>query len=796
MCISHLPKREQPQLTADVLGYSLRFPESDSPSTFWANLASGVDLQTSDARRWPVGLYNLPPRTGKAPGLDLFDNTFFQVHGKQAQRMDPQQRKLLETGYEAWMDSGVDFTSLRGSDRVGVYVGACGSDAYCTWLTDIPKLTGYEHTGCTPSMFANRLSWYFDFQGPSKVIDTACSSSLVALHDAVTDIVMGRTDYAMVGGTSAILNPAVSLLFNRLHVLSPEATCKSFDAEGNGYTRSDGISVLILRRTGFNGTPVWFAKPPVARILGIATNNDGYTKESITFPSTDAQKHLARQVCKQSGIHPSQIDYVEAHGTGTVAGDAQELASIDAVYGSGDAGRTAEAPLLIGSVKSNMGHCEGGSGLASILKVLLSIENNTLPANLHFHSPNPNSEGLINGTLKVVTESVPFPRGLAAINNFGVGGSNVHVLIQGNPQVLGLEDRTSVVPYPGSPGGNKVIPLAARTREGMLRLIDRLCEVEGGPQTLAGPLTSVSTTLLGRASTHPFRGTILPSGDITWSQCSGRSTTPVWFAFSGNGSQWAGMAESLLRESHTFRNTVESCGLFLKTNYGFDLLPQFTDKNGWREPVAASAGLAAVQIGLVDFLKEDYGILPNGVLGHSAGDYLAGYADGALTLQQTLSIAMERASAAVSSSTNGLMAAVGLSAVDAEAFLNKENCDMVVVACDNSPTNVTLSGPAQELRPLLNKLKADNIFVREVDTRGVAYHSPLLDGSIADLEAALKKLMPVPTKRSTKWISSVFPSGSVDSPEADSSATYQVILFSQPKQDQGLSPLLLKFLSQ
>eukprot|EP00884_Botryococcus_braunii_P011836 jgi/Botrbrau1/20653/Bobra.113_1s0077.1 len=774
MCHGPLNYPKRCQMTAGVLGFSLRFPESKSPSVFWTNLMNRVDMQTSDDRRWPRGLHDTPPRTGKAPDLDLFDNAFFSIHGKQAQKMDPQLRKLLETGYEAWIDSGVDFNYLRGSDKVGVYVGACSADAHAMWLDDIPNISGYEQTGCASSMLANRLSWFFDFQGPSKVVDTACSSSLVALHDAITDMALGRIDFAMVGGASAILRPAMSVAFNRLKMLSPDAACKSFSAGGNGYTRSDGVSVLILGRRGLDSVPFWTPKPPIATIVGIAVNNDGFTKESITFPSQEAQRKLSRQVCKESGIHPSEIVYVEAHGTGTVVGDAEELASIDAVYGSGDGQRTPGNPLLIGSVKSNMGHCEGGSGLAAIIKVLMAFENGVLPPNLHYEAPNPSSKSLNNGTLQVVTTKTPFPEGTVAINNFGFGGTNVHMLIQRSPDLAFRN--ISFQPPTGHSCG--VLPLASRTQDGIRNLVDKLKQVAGGPFSLAGPLTCLANTVARNHASHPHRAAILPSGDVCWSKATPHvheeGSTPVWFAFSGNGSQWSGMASELYKENATFKGSMASCAKVLEEKYGFDLLQNFEIEKGWGDLLSTAVGLTAVQIGLVDVLVKDYKVKPAGIIGHSAGEIAAGYADNALSLEQTVCIAYERAfSARASSKGDGLMAAVGLSAQEADALL-KQMDSPVVVACDNSPNSVTLSGRAQNVREILDMLRAKNVFVREVDTRGIAYHTAYLDDGLPQLQAALERIVPHPKQRSENWITSSFSSNSVDISAKTASAGFQV----------------------
>ncbi|EIE23140.1 hypothetical protein COCSUDRAFT_47508 [Coccomyxa subellipsoidea C-169] len=749
---------------ADIIGLSCRFPESNGPAEFWSNLMDGTDMLTCDDRRWPVGFQGLPPRSGKAPGFDKFDAAFFSVHGKQAQKMDPQLRKLLEVAYEAWVDAGVDFSALRGSEKVGVYVGACGSETHAQWLGDIDSITGYEQSGCAQSMFANRLSWWFDFRGPSKCIDTACSSSLMAFNDAISDLDSGRIDYAIVGGASGIFRPQTSIAFQRLHMMSPDGTCKSFDASANGYARSDGIAIVVLRRTGLSDIPVWASRHPYARVLACATNNDGHTKEGITFPSGPAQKALAQEVCAKAGLEPSAVDYIEAHGTGTVAGDGQELGALEEWYGR-TGGRTAENPLLIGSVKSNMGHCEGCSGLAALIKVLLSYEHKTLPGNLHFKEPNPNNAGLKDGILKVVTEPTKF-KGITALSNFGFGGSNVHLLLSPgdtHEAVSPINEEGAEEADAKSGATPAIIPLASRTKEGMADLVKVLQGLPGGEKSVLDPLRRLANSVGGNVARLSTRGTLI-DGELRSAQAP-TTSPPVWFVFTGNGSQWPKMGRELIEQNATFRESIKICASVL-TPLGLDLLEAFEKEDGFSEARLAAVGLASVQIGLVDVLREEYGITPGGVLGHSAGEIACGYGDGCFTREQTVLVAYHRGRMCPEHGiSGGLMAAVGLGADEAEARLVKHGKASCVVGCDNSPTSTTLSGPEGDLKPLLEQLKAEGVFVRELDTRGLAFHSPVLQSHLPELQAALEEVVPEPKERSATWLSSTY---AVDdeSPEA------------------------------
>ncbi|KAK9916399.1 hypothetical protein WJX75_002178 [Coccomyxa subellipsoidea] len=783
-------KATMAQPAAQVLGYSCRLPESGSPSEFWEKLVTGVDMQTQDDRRWPVGQLKTPPRSGKLPDYDKFDASFFTVHAQQANKMDPQLRKLLEVSYEALIHSGLIIGDLP-PERCGVYIGCCGSEVHAQWLADVDSVTGYEQTGCAASMFANRLSWFYNFKGPSKIVDTACSSSFVALNDAISDIKAGVVDYAVVGGASAILRPQTSLAFGKLNMLSPEGHCKSFDASANGYARADGIVAIVLARPGIT-LPQFAPVPPRGDILAIATNNDGRTKEGVTFPSGPAQRALAEVVCAQAGIKPGQVAYVEAHGTGTVVGDGQELGALEEFYAiKGE--HTAEEPLLIGSVKSNMGHCEGCSGLAGLLKVLMSFEHGTLPANLHFYEPNPNNKSLKEGVIKVVTETNPWEGGIVAQSNFGFGGTNVHLLVQGGPKPSLPPGFASSTPDISDgegamlsdsqgdtdeevPGYNAIIPLAARTQQGFDALVKSIQAAPGLIEDVAASMRRFAKSVGADSSKLTVRGTLHKG--VAKSATASSANAPIWFAFSGNGSQWPKMGMELLSESPAYRRGVEACAGALKL-FGIDLIAAFSDEAGFSEdPIVAAVGLIALQVGLTDMLAEEYGIVPAGFLGHSAGEIACGYADGGLSREQAVLVAYHRARQWPEGGlAGGLMAATGLSAAAAVEWLERERLKSCVVACNNSPTSTTLSGPKEELQPLLDALKAEGTFVRALSTCEVAYHSPLLDPVLPQLSAALEALIPNPKPRSERWVSAAFPAGTEDPKALLCSAAYQVHAF-------------------
>nr|CAD2209110.1 unnamed protein product [Meloidogyne enterolobii] len=361
--------RDQEEIV--ISGVSGRFPRSDDMEQFGDLLMAGEDLVTEDDLRWPPGLYGLPKRHGKLKELNKFDAQFFSVTPKQANYMDPQVRILLEVAFEAMLDAGVNPVELRGS-RTGVFVGCSASETGGALTQDPDIVTGYTLTGCVRSMFSNRLSFAFDLRGPSFSVDTACSSSLLAMQLAIDAIRQEQCDAAIVAGAHLTLTPTAALQFLKLGMLSPAGSCRSFDQSGDGYCRTEGIAAILIQRRSV-------AKRIYASVVHSKSNTDGYKEQGITFPGGDRQAVLLEEVYREAELDPSTVAYVETHGTGTKVGDPQEAYAITQTFCQN---RT--TPLLIGSVKSNMGHAEPASGLCSLAKIIIAIHRNVIPPNLHF----------------------------------------------------------------------------------------------------------------------------------------------------------------------------------------------------------------------------------------------------------------------------------------------------------------------------------------------------------------------------------------------------------------------------
>ncbi|KAM6473364.1 fatty acid synthase isoform 2-T2 [Liasis olivaceus] len=730
-----------------IAGIAGKLPESENLQEFWENLVNGVDMVTEDDRRWKPGIYGLPKRNGKLKDISKFDATFFGVHPKQAHTMDPQLRLLLEVSYEAILDGGIDPAAIRGTDT-GVWIGVSGSEAAEAFSVDPELLLGYSMTGCQRAMFANRVSFFFDFKGPSMSIDTACSSGLVALDNAYKAISSGQCESALVGGVNLILKPNTSVQFMKLGMLSPEGTCKSFDAEGNGYCRSEAVVAVFLTKKSI-------AKRIYATIVHSGTNTDGFKEQGVTFPSGWMQQQLVSSLYKESGVNPEEVEYIEAHGTGTKVGDPQELNGIVNVFCQSD-----RPPLLIGSTKSNMGHPEPASGLAALAKVVLSFEYGVWAPNLHYNTPNPDIPALQDGRLQVVTKPTPIKGHLAGINSFGFGGSNAHIILRANRNKSSPPDASSLP---------RLVQFCGRTQEAVETLIEQSCKMQEHTAYLS-MLNDISGVSV---SSMPYRGyTLIGSEDdikeVQIAQASGR---PLWYICSGMGTQWKGMGLSLMKLDLVRQSILRSDEALKDTGLKVSDLLLNADENTFNETVNAFVGLAAIQIAQIDILRAA-GLQPDGIIGHSVGELACGYADHSLTHEEAILSAYWRGKCVKEAKLPpGGMAAVGLTWEEC-----RKQCPTgVVPACHNAEDTVTISGSQEAIAKFVSKLKAEGVFAKEVLSAGVAFHSYYMASIAPVLLSALQKVILNPKPRSSRWISTSIPESQWQSDLAqNSSAEYHV----------------------
>lgn len=732
-----------------ISGISGRMPESNNMQEFRDHLMNKEDMVTADNRRWEVGLYGVPARNGKLKEITHFDAGFFGVPPKQADVMDPQLRMLLEVSYEAIVDAGQTLQSVRGS-KTGVFIGVSVAESTEVWATDPETLVGYSMPGCCKAMFANRVSFFFDFNGPSYSVDTACSSSMMCLDQALLNIRMGIIDNALVGGTNLCLKTQTSLQFTRMGMTAPDGTCKAFDASGDGYCRSEAIMAIFLQKSED-------CKRIYATLVHSKSNSDGFKEQGITFPSGNMQKALIKDVYHEIGLNPKDISYMEAHGTGTKVGDPQEINSVVDVFCKESKRQT---PLLIGSTKTNMGHPEAASGLTSIAKILIAMEERVIPPNLHFKSPNLEIPGLSDGSLKVVTECTKWDGGLVSMNSFGFGGSNVHAIFRSH-------DKEQSEPHMAS-DKPRLFTFSARSEEGVRAVLNEAKKNAKSVefQALIQDSANMPTNQV------PYRGFTVLNGSTEMEEiqkCSS-DARPVWFVFTGMGTQWHGMGRKMM-ELQAFKESILRSSKTL-SEFGVDLYDMIMngDESTFDQTIASFIGIASIQVALVDLLKS-MDIHPDGIVGHSVGELGCAYADGSLTAEETVLAAYWRGRC-ISEATipAGKMAAVGLSWAEC-----KEQCpEGVVPACHNSVDTVTISGPYDITTKFLEELKAKGVFTRDVKSANVAYHSYFMRDIAPQLKAALQKVI-TPKKRSSKWVSTSVPEDKWEEPLAQySSADYHV----------------------
>src|SRR5712692_5015321 len=476
---SKIPARNHPNegITPEpiaIIGIGCRFPGgANNPEAFWELLRRGVDAITEiPSDRFDIDAF-YDPRPG-TPGkivarqggflehLDLFDPYFFGISPREAACLDPQQRLLLEVAWEAFEDAGVVRDRLAGS-RTGVFIGMWTNEYESCMYSASTDIDLYVTTGGGRYSASGRLSYVFDLQGPSVTVDTACSSSLVAAHLACRSLWSGESDLALAGGTNLILQPHITIGYSKSKMLSPEARCKFGDARANGYVRSEGVGVVLLKPL----SQALVDKDPIcAVILGSAVNNDGHSSGLLVAPSVQGQEVMLQEAYRNAGISSGRVQYVEAHGTGTSVGDLVELQALGAMLARD---RPKEHPCIIGSVKTNIGHTEAASGIAGLIKVALCLKHRLIPPSLHFHEPNPNIPWQ-KLPLMVAQELMPLPVGseptIAGVNSFGVTGTNAHVVLQEAPKV-------SVTAQEGLAGANKVqlLPLSAHSSEALEALV-------------------------------------------------------------------------------------------------------------------------------------------------------------------------------------------------------------------------------------------------------------------------------------------------------------------------------------
>lgn len=647
------------------------------------------------------------------------------VSAQEAAGMDPQQRILLETVYEALESAGQQQHLIRGS-ATSVHVALFTRDYDRNIFKDTLGVPRYQITGVGDAIAANRISHAFDFTGPSVALDTGCSGGLVAVHQACNSLRLGESDMAIAAAANLILSPDHQIAMSNLHMLNDEGRSYPFDDRGSGYGRGEGVAALILKRMD---KAIEDGDPIRGVILGSAINQDGRTIEGITHPSSTAQAALEKQLYKKLNMNPAAISYVEAHGTGTAAGDKVELNALAEVFCEN---RT--EPLYVGSIKSNIGHLECASGLAGLIKSLLILENGCIPPNADFRNP---KDGLRLTERNITVPSIPvsWPEGTPArvsVNSFGYGGTNAHLLLESAPQsqevMTSDQDDTS-----------HLFALSAKSEISLINTIRNYHAWAAQNTTISAP--SLSYTLSQRRTHHPWRFSCvaknrqdlsdqLASAARTFMPAASSEKTTLNFVFTGQGAQYPKMAHELLvSETETaFKSSMRRSNDIL-TDLGADwsLIDEVlhdADTSRLHLAELAQPATTAIQIALIDLLN-DMQVHPDNVIGHSSGEIAAAYAAGYISQATAIRVSYCRG-LATSRRKNvqqkGAMLAVGLGEEEVSKQIHDLTRGTVSVACANSPQNTTISGDEEAIDELAAKLSSADVFNRKLRVDS-AYHS-------------------------------------------------------------------------
>ncbi len=742
-----------------IIGMGFRFPGGAIDSTsYWNLLYDGVDAITEvPADRWDADqFYDPDPEAvgkmytrwgGFLNDVDQFDPQFFGISPREAQSMDPQQRLLLETTWEALENAGQATSKLAGS-QTGVFIGILGSD-----YANLKMISGgandmdaYFGSGVSRSIAAGRIAYTFGLHGPTFAVDTACSSSLVATHQACQSLRTRECDMAIAGGVNLILEPSGSISTSRAHMMSFSGRCKTFDATADGYVRSEGCGMIILKRLSDAQAA---GDHILAVIMGSAINQDGRSN-GLTAPNGKAQEAVIRAALENARVKPEDVRYVEAHGTGTSLGDPIEVRALGAVFGEN---HSAERPLWVGAVKTNLGHLEAAAGIAGLVKVVLALQNKTIPPHLHLEKPNPYipwGELPINVPTNPTTWTSPTgkPR-IAGLSSFGFSGTNAHVILAEAPQYS--------IPEAKFEHDSHLITLSAKSNSALQELAEKYETYLGQkpstsladlaysintghshfPARLAFTTTSLDAVQTKLAAWRQgdesaiFAGSMLEDGK-----------PEVAFLFTGQGAQYAGMARQLYESRPMFRKTMEQCDEMLRPHLDKPLLSVIYPENRSDENLIHQTGYTQPALFALEYslakLWQSWGVQPAVLLGHSVGEYVAACIAGVFSLEDGLKLIAARGRLMQSLPSGGIMASIFAEeerVLQAIAPYGNE----VSIAAVNGPVAVVISGTGSAVSLVIEALQKDGIKSQHLNVSH-AFHSPLMDPILDEFEQVAKSV--------------------------------------------------------
>ncbi len=749
------------QRAVAIVGIGCRFPGGVRDARgFWRLLTEGRDAigeippDRIDVERFfhpqPATPGRMMSRRGGfLDAIEDFDAAFFSISPREAERIDPQQRLLLETAWEAIEDSGVDANRLVGS-RTGVYVGEWVADFEARSFADLDRLDIQATSGSGRYAASGRVSYALGLRGPSLTIDSACSSSLAALHLAVTAIRSGECPLALAGGVNLILQPHITVAYSQSRMMAPDGHCKFADATGDGYVRSEGAALVLLKPLAqalADGDRIY------AIVRGSAVNNDGRSSGVMGRPSRTGHEELLRSAYADADVAPGRVGYVEAHGTGTRAGDPVEIGALGAVLGEG---RVAGSRCWIGSVKTNIGHTESAAGVAGLIKAALALHEGAIPASLHFREPNP-QVAWAELPFDVPTTLTPWPAGdaprVAGVNSFGIAGSNAHAVLESAP---------AAAPIPAStlPPRPALLVLSARSAQALRASAQRYADqLDGvtrqGLDDICWTAATRRTSLEHRAAfvaedARTLATNLRAFADGAAATAEGLASEPSAaqpvFLVPGQGGQWRGMAREMLQREPAFAAALQQCDAAARPIIGSSIIGSIqSEANDALDRIEIiQPALTAIAIAYARWL-ESIGIVPRALVGHSMGEVGAAHLAGVLDLDQTMLIVCRRSALMARTRGQGAMAMVGLPLRAAERRLTGRESQLSVAA-SNGPASCVVSGEPAALAALMAELDSAGVFCRLVNV-DVASHSSQMAQPAAELAAELAGLEPREAQR-------------------------------------------------